>query len=195
MRAGHALLLQDAQGRPRRDWIGLFSVAFVKDAIRSAEPRIGSDAVLAIRSACDVILGEASDTFSSDDHTRHAAILGGIADHIQVRPSTTFSLKQALWLLQEKRVGIPRPSAGTAALRGLRILAESWRPDRLDHDGVRRAEQAARKLLEAAIALQSRVIETIAGAARPLANAPGYGRAGRTRPPVQAAAMAIATRV
>ena len=52
-----------------------------------------------------------------------------------------------------------------------------------------------RKLLEAAIALQSRVIETIAGAARPLAAAPGYGRAGRSRAPIQAAAMALATRV
>jgi len=54
--------------------------------------------------------------------------------------------------------------------------------------------QQNRKLLEAAIALQSRVIETIAGAARPFASAPGYGRAGRNRPPVQAAAMALATR-
>ncbi|MDB5415762.1 MAG: hypothetical protein JWR10_4097 [Rubritepida sp.] len=50
------------------------------------------------------------------------------------------------------------------------------------------------KLLETAIVLQSRVIETIAGAARPLAAAPGYGRGGRSRPPVQAAAMALATR-
>jgi hypothetical protein len=55
--------------------------------------------------------------------------------------------------------------------------------------------QQNRRLLEEAIALQSRVIETIAHASRPLAAAPGYGRAGRSRPPVQAAALAVATRV
>jgi len=55
--------------------------------------------------------------------------------------------------------------------------------------------QENRNLLETAIELQSRVIETIAGAARPLTAAPGYGRAGKSRPAVQAAAMALATRV
>ncbi|WP_207539876.1 hypothetical protein [Sabulicella rubraurantiaca] len=51
-----------------------------------------------------------------------------------------------------------------------------------------------RKLLEDAIALQSRVIEAIAGAARPLNAAPGYGRAGMLRPARQAAALAVTTR-
>lgn len=51
-----------------------------------------------------------------------------------------------------------------------------------------------RKLLETAIELQSRVIETIAGAAKPLAAAPGYGRGGHRRPPHQAPAIAMATR-
>lgn len=67
-----------------------------------------------------------------------------------------------------------------------------------------RAEQLARalselgrenrKLLEDAIALQSRVIEAIAGAARPYVSAPGYGRGGGLRPMRQAAALAVATR-
>jgi len=51
-----------------------------------------------------------------------------------------------------------------------------------------------RKLLEDAIALQSRVIEAIAGAARPYVAAPGYGRGGGLRAPRQAAALAVATR-
>ena len=51
-----------------------------------------------------------------------------------------------------------------------------------------------RELLETAIALQSRVIETIAGAAKPLAAAPGYGRGGLRRPPQQAPALAVTTR-
>lgn len=51
-----------------------------------------------------------------------------------------------------------------------------------------------RRLLETAIALQSRVIETIAGAAKPLSAAPGYGRGGHRRPPHQAPALAMATR-
>lgn len=54
--------------------------------------------------------------------------------------------------------------------------------------------QENRRLLEHAIALQSRVIETIATATRPYAHAPGYGRAGRHRPAPQAAALAVTTR-
>lgn len=51
-----------------------------------------------------------------------------------------------------------------------------------------------RRLLERAIAIQSQVIETIAGAALPRAAAPGYGAAGRQVPPRQAPALALATR-
>jgi len=52
-----------------------------------------------------------------------------------------------------------------------------------------------RRLLEHAIALQSRVIETIAGAALPRAAAPGYGALGRTRSLRQPPPLAISARV
>ncbi|WP_160123344.1 hypothetical protein [Rhodovarius lipocyclicus] len=52
-----------------------------------------------------------------------------------------------------------------------------------------------RKLLESAIALQSRVIETIAGAALPRAHVPGYGARGQFRAPKQAPALALSARV
>lgn len=87
-------------------------------------------------------------------------------------------------------------AAATAA--ATRMQARAGGEDR------RRAEKLAmalsqlgrenRKLLEDAIALQSRVIEAIAGAARPYLSAPGYGRAGGLRAPRQAAALAVATR-
>lgn len=51
-----------------------------------------------------------------------------------------------------------------------------------------------RRLLEHAIALQSRVIETIAGAALPRAAAPGYGALGRMRSLRQAPALAVSAR-
>ena len=53
-----------------------------------------------------------------------------------------------------------------------------------------------RRLLERAIGIQSRVIETIAGAALPRAAAggAGYGAAGRRPAPRQAPALALATR-
>jgi hypothetical protein len=54
--------------------------------------------------------------------------------------------------------------------------------------------QQNRRLLEEAIALQSRVIETIAIASRPAGHAPGYGRQGRHRPGAQATALAVVTR-
>ncbi len=52
-----------------------------------------------------------------------------------------------------------------------------------------------RRLLEHAIALQSRVIETIAGAALPRAAAPGYGAMGRARALRQAPSLAVSARV
>ncbi len=52
-----------------------------------------------------------------------------------------------------------------------------------------------RRLLEHAIALQSRVIETIAGAALPHAHVPGYGAHGRARAPRQTPALAISARI
>ena len=51
-----------------------------------------------------------------------------------------------------------------------------------------------RRLLQRAIAIQSQVIETIAGAALPRAAAPGYGAAGRPAALRQAPALAMATR-
>jgi hypothetical protein len=49
-----------------------------------------------------------------------------------------------------------------------------------------------RRLLERAIAIQSRVIETIAGAALPRPTGPGYGAAGRRPPLRQAQPIALA---
>jgi len=51
-----------------------------------------------------------------------------------------------------------------------------------------------RKLLERAISLQSRVIETIATAALPRIANPGYGPRGYQTPPRQAPALAVAAR-
>jgi hypothetical protein len=51
-----------------------------------------------------------------------------------------------------------------------------------------------RRLLERAITIQSRVIETIAGAARPRNNGAGYGAAGHRPPLRQASAIALTTR-
>jgi len=140
-RGARALLLHKENGRPRSKWIDLSSVAFIKDAILEMEPQLGPDAVDTIRRACDLILGIESGGLTADDHIRYTVILGGIADRITFPSSRILALKHALWLLREKRPGIPRPSVGVSALSGLRSLAESWRPDGLDHDGVRKAEQ------------------------------------------------------
>ena len=51
-----------------------------------------------------------------------------------------------------------------------------------------------RKLLERAILLQSRVIETIATAALPRVANPGYGPRGYQTPPRQTPALAVAAR-
>jgi hypothetical protein len=51
-----------------------------------------------------------------------------------------------------------------------------------------------RRLLERAIAVQSRVIETIAGAAMPRPGGAGYGASGRRPVPRQSQAMALTTR-
>jgi len=146
MQGAQALLLHEAKKRPRREWIRLSSLAFIHDAIQSAETQLGADAVDVIQRACDAILGAESGGLSAEDHPRYAAILGSIADRIPFPASRALAMKHALWLLCEKRLGIPRPSTGATTLSGLRILAESWHLDRLDYDGVRKAKQLAKCL-------------------------------------------------
>jgi len=69
---------------------------------------------------------------------------------------------------------------------------------RLDAEAMARSLAALgaenRRLLEGAIALQSRVIEAIAGAVKPLRAAPGYGQAGRVRAAFQAPSFALSAR-
>lgn len=55
--------------------------------------------------------------------------------------------------------------------------------------------QENRRLLERAVSLQSRVIETIAGAALPKAQVQGYGPAGSRATTVRAPALALSARV
>ena len=174
-RGARALLLHKEKGRQRSKWIGLSSVVFVKDAIRKMEPQLGADAVDTIRRACDVILGIESGGLTADDHTRYTTILGGIADRITFPSSSILALKHALWLLREKRPGIPRPSVGVSSLIGLRSLAESWRPDGLDHDGVRKAEQIARHLCHVRRAeIDANPMSAYAGVHNLLANLVGF---------------------
>ena len=109
-------------------------------------PQLGPGAVDTIRRACDIILGIESDGLTADNHTRYTAILGSIADRITFPSSRILALKHALWLLRKKIPGIPHPLVGVSTLSGLRSLAESWRPDGPDHDGVHKAEQIARYL-------------------------------------------------
>ena len=146
LRGARAVLLHEAKGCPRHQWISLSSVAFIRNAIRKREQQFGADAVETIQRACDVILGTESGGLPAEDHPRYTEILGNIADRVAFPSSRTMAIKHALWLLSEKRLGVPRLSVGTAALSGLRSLAESWRPGWIDRDGVRKAEQMAQHL-------------------------------------------------
>jgi len=146
MLGAQALLLHKVKDRPRREWIRLSSLVFIRDAIQGAEMQIGADAVDAIRRASYTILGDESGGFSANDHLHYAAILGSIADLIPLPSSRKMAIKHALWLLREKRWGIPCQSISAANLRGLRIIAESWRLGQFDYDGVRKAEQLAESL-------------------------------------------------
>lgn len=116
--------------------------------------------------------------------------------HAENEALSALDLTRAAALATRKIQATDAFAAATAAARRTDARAEG--PARLAAEAlaVSLADlgQQNRRLLEGAIALQSRVIETIAGAVRPLSAAPGYGRAGRVRPPVQAAAMAMATR-
>ena len=77
---------------------------------------------------------------------------------------------------------------GAQAAGPVRQTAEDL-ATRLQHLGTEN-----RRLLERAITIQSRVIETIAGAARPRNTGPGYGAAGYRPPLRQASAIALTTR-
>ena len=77
-----------------------------------------------------------------------------------------------------------------ARAEGLERRTAADLTDRLQHLG-----QENRRLLERAIAIQSRVIETIAGAALPRGGSGAYGAAGRPAAGRQPPAIAMATRI
>jgi hypothetical protein len=77
-----------------------------------------------------------------------------------------------------------------ARAEGLERRTAADLTDRLQHLG-----QENRRLLERAIAIQSRVIETIAGAALPRGGSGAYGAAGRPAGGRQPPAIAMATRI
>lgn len=105
-------------------------------------------------------------------------------------------LPRAAGLATAKMQAADAFAAAFAAMRKLGIRVE----------GPHRARAAAlterlqllteenRRLLERAISVQSRVIETIAGAALPRQGGGAYGAAGRPQGPRQTPALAMATR-
>ena len=146
MLGAKALLLQEMRGCPHREWMQLSSLLFIQNAIKTAQTRIGADAVYIIGHACDVILGAASGGLSEEKYSLYTAILGRIADLMPIPSSRKMALKHSFWLLREKRWGIPKVSIGVATLLGLKTLAESWHTDRINYDGIHKAELLARRL-------------------------------------------------
>jgi len=126
MRAAHAFLLDRCRGTPRQAWIGLFSVPYVKNALRAYAGLLGEDVVRAVARAGDFIMGEGADAPAIGDHARFAGMVGRMADHIAIGRSRLFALKHFFWLCRKRRAGVPRPDAGLLTLNGLRALAEAW---------------------------------------------------------------------
>ncbi|MCW8085291.1 hypothetical protein [Sabulicella glaciei] len=116
--------------------------------------------------------------------------------HAENEALAALDLTRAAALAQRKMQASDAFAAAAAAAS--RARARALPATREHAERMTRALEALgeenRRLLEDAIALQSRVIEAIAGAARPLSAAPGYGRAGMPRPARQAVALAVTTR-
>jgi len=126
MRAAQAFLLDRCRGMPRRAWIGLSSISYVKNALRPYAGFLGGDVVSTVARACDFILGEDVEGPAIADHARIAGMAGRMADQIAIDPSRLFALKHFLWLCRGRHAGVPRPDAGRLTLTGLRALAEAW---------------------------------------------------------------------
>jgi hypothetical protein len=85
-------------------------------------------------------------------------------------------------------------ACAAAAKTGTRAEGPARRDAAEMTDRLQQLGEENRRLLQRAIAIQSQVIETIAGAALPRAAAPGYGAAGRPTMVRQAPPLAMATR-
>lgn len=126
VRAARALLLADAQGRPRREWIGLSSVRVVQREIATWRPVLGGDAVGAMTAACEYLLGERRIGPSAVDHARHCAVLRGASARMRGVESRVVTAKQMLWRLGEARRGHRDRLGGRPVLDAMQTLAESW---------------------------------------------------------------------
>lgn len=128
VRAARAVLFAEQAGRPRNNWIALFSSEVVARRIAGWAPVVGPDAVAAVRQAADFLLGRSA---AGPDPARHAESVRFaevFARRVPPPRAGVFAAKQVIRLLREGRGAFTGLNAAAWLLNGLQSLAAAWAP-------------------------------------------------------------------
>lgn len=146
VRAGRALMFQDAMGRPRREWISCFSIEVVGEKIHEWRPVLGRETVEVISGAAAFQLGLLKDGPAPEDHQLHVRILEGISARIRMPGKGVFIAKQFHRTIMTRSARLRTCFDTKGILRCFQHLAASWTPDGPDEVRLRNAEDVFGRL-------------------------------------------------
>ena len=146
VRAARALMFSEQEGRPRPEWIALFSNEVVGERIAGWAPILGRDTANAVRDAARFLLNRNPAGPHPDDHAQYAGMLGEVAPRIPLPRKGVFMTKQLYRVFQTRRGSIHDNLDAGNILEGFKELATSWTPTGVDTDRLRAAERTCRKL-------------------------------------------------
>jgi len=150
VRAARAIMWDDRQSQPREKWNALSSLKSTASEFESWKPVLGNDIVAAVQKAAAFLLGMNSEGPRFEDHGLHCRVLRAAASCTHSSDGRMLAAKHFLWLLGERRFGIPRLKAGRHMIESLRRLAESWVGGQPDCRRIAAAEYTAARLFACA---------------------------------------------
>jgi hypothetical protein len=129
VKAAQAFLLEECSRSLRADWMSLSSMRVIRTRLERDRRTFREPEMTRLKQACADLLGEGHPIWNRDSFSRAGEILEVISRAIPCPVSPFQACKHASWLITKGLPAMPRPSAGTHALRGLRLLSTAWGAD------------------------------------------------------------------
>ena len=146
VRAARSMMLANRESLQRERWISLSSLKALGLEFEQWRSTAGSDIVDAVQGAVAFLLGDESRGADCCNHSSACRVLGAAAQRVVLRGKGVLMVKHFLWLLKERRFGIPSRKAGLYLLEAFQRLAESRIDGGFDAGAIAAAEHVATKL-------------------------------------------------
>jgi hypothetical protein len=126
VQAAQAFLLSLCQGQPRREWIGLSSLAVIRKRADEQADRLGGETVADIARAVSWLAGDLTPPWSWEERARALAGLRRIAAQMPMQRGWRYGLYRTLGLWQAPLTGQARIANDRSLITTLGALAECW---------------------------------------------------------------------